>query len=286
MMRSENKATALAVRGAAEAVPGTVAIFGSCVSRDLFESDVLRPSLGLYAARCSVVSAVAPPVSIDADRVELPSAWQRRCVLADFEKSFFHSLAGVRPDWLVIDLIDERFDLLRGAGSFVTRSSAFTAAGLDGTDGFEFLRRASPEGCELFDRAAGEFADRVTAILPPDRVVVHRALWCTHYRSDGEVLAFPEPRLTKCRAQNVMLSRGYDALSTAFGEQANIIAVDPEVHLADGAHRWGLEPYHYERAYNDEGIGRLRSLLQATRSAHACAPAAQGAPARVDVRPT
>lgn len=240
----------------------TVAIFGSCVSRDLFEDDDLRHSVLLYAARCSVVSAVAAPVRIDPERVMLPSAWQRRCVLADLEKTFFAALADARPDWLVIDLVDERFDLLRGAGSFMTRSSAFTAAGLDGMDGFEFVRRASPEGCGLFERAADEFAERVMRILPPERVVVHRAMWCTQYRSGDEVLSFPEPRLTLCRGQNAMLSHGYDALIAALGERVNVIGVDPEVPLADGAHRWGLEPYHYERAYNDRAISRLRSLLR------------------------
>ena len=222
---------------------------------------MLRPGVGLYAARCSIVSAVASPVSIDPDRVALPSPWQRRCVLADFEKSFFASLEDVQPDWLVIDLIDERFDLLRRAGSFVTRSSAFNAAGLNAMHGFEYVRRASPEGLDLFEHAAREFADRVTKILPRERVIVHRAMWCTHYRSGGEAVAFPDPRLTLCRAQNTMLGRAYDTLTAAFGDGTNVIALDPKLHVADGGHRWGLEPYHYERSYNDAAIAQLRALV-------------------------
>jgi hypothetical protein len=240
----------------------SVAIFGSCVSRDLFEDPVLRPDVGLYASRSSVISAVAPFVSIEPERVALASAWQRRCVLADIQKTFFASLAEARPDWLVIDLVDERFDLLSGAASFVTRSSAFHEAGLDGADGldFEFVRRRSPRGHALFERAAGAFAARVMEVVPPERVVLHRALWCTRYRCDDEVVAFPEARLEVCRGQNAMLNHGYVLLAEAFGG-AGTIELDPDVHLADAAHRWGLEPYHYEPAYNDYAAGLLRSLL-------------------------
>jgi len=238
----------------------TVAIFGSCVTRDLFEEPRLRPVLGPYFARCSVISAVAPPVSVESDRVVISSDWQRRCVLADFQKTFFDSLERAGPDWLVIDLIDERFDLLSTNGSFVTRSSAFQAAGLD-ESGFEPVHRMSPHGSALFEEAAPEFAERVMAILPPERVVLHRALWCTHYRNNGDVRAFPLHRLELCRRQNAMLTSGYDALERALGPRTARIELHPERQLADAEHRWELEPYHYEPAYNDRAREQLRSLF-------------------------
>lgn len=241
----------------------TVAIFGSCVSRDLFEHPTLRPSLVHYGARSSVVSAVARPVAIDPARVALPSAFQRRCVLADLAKTFFASLVEARPGWLVIDLVDERFDLLRTRGSYVTRSSAFEAAGLERGAGLEFepVRRMWGQGRALFDRAAELFAERVMRVVPAERVVIHRALWCTSYRNDGEVLPFPPDRLKLCQLQNDMLEQAYDRLERAFDGRARVIGVDPGTHYADAHHRWQLEPYHYEPAYNAEAAGRLLALF-------------------------
>lgn len=241
-----------------------VAIFGSCVTRDLFEDPLLRANLGHYTARSSVISVVAPPIEIDEERVVLSSAWQRKCVVADFRKTFFSTLAEGRADWLVVDLIDERFDLLQSAsGSFVTRSSAFRAAGLDEHRPFdgEPASRVSANGLRLFEQAAAEFARRVVEIVPAERVVLHRALWCTRYRSDGEVTTFPPEQLAKCERQNEMLTHGYDTLAAAFDGRAASIAVDPEVHVADADHHWQLEPYHYERAYNEYAVGRLQQLL-------------------------
>jgi hypothetical protein len=241
----------------------TVAIFGSCVTRDLFEDPTLRPTLGPYFARCSIISAVAPPVALPPERVVISSDWQRRCVLADFHKTLFDSLAQARPDWLVVDLIDERFDVLGAAGSFVTRSSAFQAAALDEGAGlpFEPVHRMSAYGCALFEEAVPTFAERVTAIVPPDRIVLHRALWCTHYRRGEEVRAFPPERLQLCRLQNAMLTSGYDALERALGRDTLRIELHPERQLVDAEHHWELEPYHYESAYNARAVGELRRLF-------------------------
>jgi Family of unknown function (DUF6270) len=241
----------------------SVAIFGSCVTRDLFEDPLLRAELGHYAARSSIISVVAPPAAIDEERVLLSSAWQRRCVVGDFRKSFFDVLAQTEAEWLVIDLIDERFDLLQGAETFITCSSAFRSAGLEERPPFpvEVIRRNSPAGWKLFEDAAVRFAERVTRIIPPERVVLHRALWCTHYRADGRVEPFPPGRLELSKTQNAMLNHGYDALTAVFGGAAETIGVDPARHLADAAHHWQLEPYHYEPTYNEWAIERLQQLL-------------------------
>lgn len=246
--------------------PPTIAIFGSCVSRDLFEDPRLRPSLGHYGARSSVISAVATPVPIAPERVMISSEWQRRCVLADFAKTFFSSLQHQQPDWLVVDLIDERFDVLCTSASFVTRSSAFQAAGLDdATDlGLQPIRRMSPDGRALFAGAAPGFAQRLLEVVPRERIVLHRALWCTRFVRDGAVDEFPDERRELCELQNAMLSEGYGALEEAFGGVGATIRVDPERHLADANHRWELEPFHYLAGYNAHAAETLRRLVGVT----------------------
>ena len=121
-----------------------IGIFGSCVTRDLFEDPAVRPSLARYTSRSSLISAVAQPVALDAERVRLDSSFQRRCVIEDFGKRFLAELASERLDWLVVDLIDERFDVLRTPSSFVTRSSAYQSAGLD-ENGYACIRRLTGE---------------------------------------------------------------------------------------------------------------------------------------------
>ncbi|HWI22223.1 MAG TPA: DUF6270 domain-containing protein [Baekduia sp.] len=240
-----------------------VAIFGSCVTRDLFEDDALDGLLSSYTARCSVISTVAAPVALDPDRLAHPSPWQRRAIIADFHKTFFSELEAQRPDWLVIDLIDERFDLLRIAESLVTNSSALQGADTQGQhSGAELVRRSSHEGRELFLGAAEEFVARVTQIVPAQRIVLHRALWCPRYRAGDAIRCFEERRAEMCSRQNEMLGEGYDALRRSLGTDAVEIAVDPDVHLADEQHRWELEPFHYEPRYNRFAVERLTEVFE------------------------
>lgn len=235
-------------------------IFGSCVTRDLFEDPALRPALVRYASRSSLVSAVAAPVALDIARVRLDSAFQRRCVIEDFGKSFLAELERDRLDWLVVDLIDERFDVLRTPASYVTCSSAYRSAGLEDGDGFERVRRLTGEAATLVEEAAREFAARVTAVLPAERVIVHRARWMTHYRDGGQVHAFPADRADFACHHNAALDHAYDVLERHLGGRAATIDL-PRDHVADARHRWGLEPYHYEDAYNAAALERLRALV-------------------------
>ena len=239
-----------------------VAIFGSCVTRDLFEDPALRPSLVHYASRCSVISAVAKPVRLAEDEVSLDSAYQRRAVLADFNKTFFQDLRALEPDWVVIDLVDERFAVLRTGDSFVTESSAFASAGLREVERFDFtpVRRLTGEAEDLFKLAAGTFVYRLTQIVPPERVILHRGMWLTRFRHGEAIQDFPEPRLTYARHNNKSLLKEYDVLAGQLGETAHMVGPDLERHVADLEHRWALEPFHYEQAYNDAAVCTLRDI--------------------------
>jgi hypothetical protein len=238
-------------------------IFGSCVTRDLFEDSALRPSLARYTSRSSLISAVADPVALDAERVRLDSAFQRRCVLEDFDKRFLAELEGERLDWLVVDLIDERFDVLRTAASYVTCSSAYQSAGLELDGGGERVRRLTGEAAALLEHAAASFAARVSAVLAPERVIIHRAHWMTRYRDGAAVRDFPADRADFAAHHNAALDDGYDALERHLGGRARTIALDDRRYLADAGHRWALEPYHYEPDYNAAALARLRTLISA-----------------------
>jgi hypothetical protein len=240
-----------------------VGIFGSCVSRDLFEDRRLRPTLSQYSSRSSVISVVADPVPLDPALVRLDSAFQRRCVIEDYAKSFFAQLEESRTRWLVVDLVDERFEVLWTASSCVTRSSAFMAAGLDDTvpRSGNPVRRLTAQADALLAEAIDRFTDRVTSVIAPERIIVHRAGWMTHYRDGADVVAFPDDKLVAAARHNAALDRGYDRLEARLGG-ARTIALDRTRFMADAGHRWDLEPFHYEPAYNAAALDRLLHLIE------------------------
>lgn len=100
-----------------------VAIYGSCVSRDVLRVHPVAP-VAAYAARSSWVSALTPPVAEPDADIGLASDFQARMVRDDFASTAPAALdAG---DALLLDLTDERFGVIEygGASSLRPMSSA------------------------------------------------------------------------------------------------------------------------------------------------------------------
>jgi hypothetical protein len=251
--------------------PPRVAIFGSCVTRDVFEPAIPDVELVLYGSRSSLISVIALPVAIEEAAVRLESSFQRRCVVEDFRKTFLTRLEEAAPQWLIIDLIDERFNVLSTDGSFVTRSSEFVRAGLDGLPGTELtpVTHRDPRLPELYRSACRAFAERVSTVLPPEHVILHRARWCRRFRDATGVHDFPINRAAYCGEMNRLLDLIHAELVQAFSGRPLELAVAPETAMADGEHHWGLEPYHYDAAYQRaarEGLRRL--VLDSAQTEH------------------
>ena len=103
-----------------------VSIFGSCVSRDMIESGLTSGAeiqLKTYIARQSVISSVSPPLVFDEDTIKLSSAFQKRMVIDDLKKKAFDLFSSDGSDYLIVDFIDERFNLASIDNSFVTCST-------------------------------------------------------------------------------------------------------------------------------------------------------------------
>ena len=104
----------------------SLSIYGSCVSRDVLTiANDTKFDLKVYIARQSMISAVAPKISEGAIPLENSSAFRKRVVESDLRKNAFELLKANKSDYFMLDLIDERFPLLRLFGSYVTASSEF-----------------------------------------------------------------------------------------------------------------------------------------------------------------
>lgn len=246
-----------------------IAVLGSCITRDLWP--VRGDAAGLcYISRTSLPSLFAPPVAGFVADVEPPNGLKphpHRALIADIAKTGLARLVAFRPTHLILDLIDERFDLLAASGSLVTRSWELCASG--------YLKQpalAGPvaprlsAGCDLLWRQAlRQFAEFIEATpLREAKLILHAAHWADIQRdADGRERPLRDPEILPGQAADIgaynrLMARyqGWvrEALPTASLVQA------PEQAIADADHRWGLSPFHYIAAYHDEIWRQLESL--------------------------
>jgi hypothetical protein len=232
-------------------------IFGSCVTRDAFEfAGPGGPAIETYFARSSIASAFSelPFEGVDTSTIE--SSFQRRIVEWDLGKNCAATLASADFDVLVIDLIDERFDLLQDAsGALATRSNEFLKA----RPAEEPVRRITAGSAEFLDLWVAGWRRLISIVDEAglrDAVVVHEAYWAERTESGATYTSVPPETV----------ARANDVLGRLYGEMRRDLApgqfVRPTSRPLVGAddHKWGRSPFHYPDWYYEELISLVNGF--------------------------
>lgn len=248
-----------------------VAVIGSCITRDLWPVDGPGPDHLLYVSRTSLPSLFAPPVAGFRPQPEPPAPLKRhqhRALVADLSKQALAVLAAYRPTHIIVDFIDERFDLLTVAGAVATRSWELEASGYLSQPAFQGARLIPrvTEACErLWRDGLEEFAAFVRATpLRDARLILHAARWAEAWiGGDGRLRPFgAEVEIyagvpADLAGHNALLARYQDAFRGVFADADCVAARD---RVADPSHRWGPSPFHYTPDYYTGVWRQLRAL--------------------------
>ena len=101
-----------------------VDIFGSCVTRDLFEFDKQRCfKINEYIARQAVISSLSKPLYYSKENIHLSSNFQKKQIESDLNKDIFLKLQNSLGEYLIIDMIEERFKIAKIDRSYITVSN-------------------------------------------------------------------------------------------------------------------------------------------------------------------
>ncbi len=232
----------------------SLSIYGSCVSRDLLELDgkkLFNFQLGAYIARQAIVSSIAKKNDVNDSDIKLDSAFQRRMVLSDFRKNAFDLLQQNKSEFLVIDLIDERFRITKHNDSVLTYSPYLTECKYKKK--YEFIDYQEAAGKYYFngfnlDIYLREFCRRILEIYDGHKIIIHKAKMLDFYKSNnGEYRNFDKNTINNNRVVNRRMNYVYDFLEREFGNPIVIDICDD--YYADEKHKWGLAPMHYCEEY-------------------------------------
>lgn len=234
-------------------------LFGSCVTRDTLEMvDRTTLDIAAYIARQSLLSAGSDASAHLPAKLGLEAGFKRRMIRNDFAGSLLRSLrkVGDSIDVLLWDLTDERHGVHRFAdGTFVTRSidNIQVPAVLELLDATEHLPFGSKTHLNLWSAAAISFTEFLDEIDLLGRTVVLQVPWALQ-TTEGK----PTPWSMGMRARDAnRLYEPYYKTLHQLGHQ--VIAVPPEMAVADPDHRWGLAPFHYTDRVYREVLDQLRT---------------------------
>lgn len=234
-----------------------ILIFGSCVSRDILNFDENNDiSLASYYARSSFASAFHQDVVMDIYSENITSAFQRRMVQADLSKSFPMDLAKLSFDQILVDLIDERFDLFAfHSGGVCTLSNEFISSGFECRDDLgRRIKSGSEEFFTLWERGWSRFVEILNNLGKLETVRVNRVFWAERTSDGGNF--FPHYSDDRVQQANEFLKRLYARMALDI-QHAQFLDFDKNIMIGATEHRWGLSPFHYIDDYYRYAMKRL-----------------------------
>lgn len=160
-----------------------ISIFGSCVSRDIFnyikgEDDI---KLIKYYARSSIISVTSKTLNKSIHSIDLKSKFQRKMVYNDINKLFWGELIDNEIDILLLDFIDERLDVIKiSEDQYLTRSNEFNST-VEFKKKFKGSILKEEDRLILWKNSINIFINNIIKKMNEDRIFINECYYCEKY---------------------------------------------------------------------------------------------------------
>ena len=221
-----------------------IGIFGSCISRDIFREMKLDNLVKEYRARTSIHS-ITQLEKADTSKINYPeSKFQTKMVKYDFEKT---ELNLVDCDFLILDLIDERFQLITNFGSVVTLSNELRYSNKIESV-INYVARGTERDLILWREAVKKFSKMVN--VP---IILHKSRLSSVLSHENDGIKVDYEYIEKMNQKLIAYEKIiYDEL-----EIIGTIDVKNDLLTSDVNHVWGYSPYHYIYEYYEEALHQI-----------------------------
>jgi hypothetical protein len=246
-----------------------LAILGSCISRDVF-GICPDPAFEIvtFVARTSFVSLFSPPLPLKLRKSDIlaPNRFERNAIHADLYKTGLKTLMETPFDYLILDFLSERLDLVKfGATYFLDTPQLHESAVLERLPDAEFVGRLEKATTALWEQACAKFIAFLKAHrVPASRIILHESYLARDYFKAGKVIPFAEFVEHSYDKMGETLSL-YNAHFLHACPGVRAIAVEPHLVLGDGDHKWGQAPFHYVAGYYAQFFEKFRAIIAADR---------------------
>jgi hypothetical protein len=263
--------------------PRTVAVFGSCITRDNFNSRFNPDHRRWYrvvaeANQSSVIALMSPPVDpqvTEADGLSDYDAWNVR---SDLSRAFLDEVVAAQPDYLILDFFgDLHFGVLQlPDGRYVTANrwklhkTAQYARWQEQGGTTTFRALVDPEGYfALWTEALDRFAAHLAAHCPDTTVIVHRGFYADRVVTGPSgrpqsLRTFANLAKLKVRKVNEFWARLDDYAVSTHGWSS--IDLRAERYTSTAEHPWGAFWVHYTLDYYPRFLAELHEIDLGLRS--------------------
>jgi len=242
-----------------------VAVFGSCVSRDVFNRTFNPHYKDLFECvavsnHVSLVSLMAEPVVFDADDLNGLEPRIKNQLANEFNRTFLQDLKRLQPDYLVVDLwADLIFGFASHNGGRITNnawSTVKTNFYLDAETNVFKIDQQTQTFMDEWKDAADRFFVFLAAAAPNTKVVLHSARNISGWiAKDGNEETFSPWAVSMNKYWDMMDSY----LTARYVDRVIAIVTHKTKSFED--HPWGKFPVHYTFEYHPQFLSKLTQIV-------------------------
>lgn len=254
-----------------------LAVVGSCVSRDAFNStfaahhrydaelvaEVYQSSL-VSLAREATIDTVSPPVGVKPN--------YQKTIRRELSGKNLGTLVSSKPDFIVLDFYaDIHFGSTKIGDNYVTRNHMAFLTEEDADNFYNDEGAVFPERAryEHFSSGKHSYEQLVLGSLhtvlgairshsPNVELIINSARFAKSYFRNGQLHTF---RSVDRLAQKNIYWADIDKLARD-ATKAHVIHYDDDRLTASADHRWGLNPVHYTQGYYDQFWEQIKDITR------------------------
>lgn len=227
----------------------SLARMGNCIN---WKSDIQEDRYNFS----SIISLMSEGRSI---REEIhTSSYRVSMIKKDYEKSFWKDIEGEVPEFLFIDFLEERFDILQCQESFFTKSDAWEGCSMADDNSYEIISRTGTECRELWETSCEKFVTRLKKYFKPNQIILVKNYLCTSYGDGEELHTFDQ--LDWIVEMNKLLESYYQYFIDMF-QGIHTIESRENIIYTEKLFKYGVYPWHYNRLMYMEIAYKIKQII-------------------------
>jgi len=176
----------------------------------------------------------------------------------EIQNEFWSILCEIKPDYIVMDFIEERFDVVEYGGGYLTKSDALDETDIV-PDSVRVIYRDSELCRQLWEESALELIRRLENEYPDVQIVLVKNYLAEKTGDIQEQVYFDS--IDEIRKTNEMLKRYYAYFQEHCRALKVVEASDCKYYFTDKQYEYGAVPSHLNELVNQEIAGMIERSI-------------------------
>lgn len=211
-----------------------------------------------YRFNFSSIIGIMHPVEEDLEFFH-KNEYRRKMIQRDLFSVFWDVMRVESPQYICIDFIEERFDVIRYKDAYITKSDAIDEANIH-LEGMQVLARKSQECMDLWQQSCLAFINKLQTEYPFTKIILIRNFLCEQFGSNINRGYYSNH--LEIREMNRMLEKYYRFFENKCPGAVTIEAAESKLYFTDENYEYGKLPSHLNDLANREIAGKIETKIK------------------------